>query len=259
MKVVILAAGKGTRLLPLTTKCPKVLVPICGQPFLYYLLMTLICDLQVPLHDILIIGGYKIEKLWHYIINELKMPEITIVEQLEQKGTAQALLLARDFCLFDKQVLVINGDAYFTKEDLSAMMKSDPDYSFIGCTRVNNPECYGVLVPKDNDKELLDHIVEKPEYLLGHSGLVSVGLYKFNSMIWSALSKVPLSVRGEYELPDAINHLAEINHAKLMPISGCWIDLGKFSDVPVVEQHIAQLLNRSYQEEKDLIVQEKTD
>ena len=60
MKAVILAAGKGTRMLPLTLEIPKVLVPINGKPFLYYILSHL---KQIGITDIAVIAGYKKEKV----------------------------------------------------------------------------------------------------------------------------------------------------------------------------------------------------
>src|SRR3989338_7913014 len=93
MKAVILAAGKGTRMLPLTKDIPKVLIKVNGKPFLYYLLK----NLQLAGYDdFCIVAGYKMEKIKQFL-EEFGF-KAEIAEQKEQLGTGHALMQAKEFC-----------------------------------------------------------------------------------------------------------------------------------------------------------------
>ena len=93
MKAVILAAGKGTRMLPLTENIPKVLVPIADKPFLWYLLKNL---QKAGITEFGLIVGYKRELIRDFIKHE-KIEGITFIEQNKQLGTGHALMQAKEF------------------------------------------------------------------------------------------------------------------------------------------------------------------
>jgi len=226
MKAVIMAAGKGTRMLPLTEKAPKVLVEINGKPFLYYVLKHL---QEAGFDDIAIITGYLKEKFPEFL--EKYGFEATLIEQDEQKGTGHAAKLAKEFAKGENFIL-LGGDNLWSVDDLKTIGQDDNE-CYIAGIKVEEPQKYGVLVEKDGK---LVHIHEKPEKYVGD--LINTGLYKFTPEIFDALEQIQLSPRGEYELTDAISILAEKGKVNVYSIKDYWLDLGSIEDIKKVENFL---------------------
>ncbi len=228
MKAVILAAGKGVRMLPLTETTPKVMVEVAGKPFLEYVLHNLT---QSGYTEIGIVAGYLKEKIVDYV---RRYPQIIVLEQREQLGTGHALLQAREFCGQD-EFIVLGGDNLFGVEDLQRMRQ------ITGCglcaKEVEDPRKYGVLVTNDG---YLNRIVEKPINPIGNN--INVGLYKFTASVWDALERIPLSLRGEYELTDALTLLAKTEMVRVLPLNQHWLDLGCVDDLP----HLSRTIRKIY-------------
>jgi glucose-1-phosphate thymidylyltransferase len=219
MKVVILAAGKGVRMLPLTETIPKVLVEINGKPFLYYVLKNL---QKAGYTDFGIVVGYKKEQIESFL-KEYHF-KATLIEQKEQLGTGHAVLCAESF-VGDEDCVVIGGDNLWGVEDLKAINNND-DYNYISGMVVEAPEHYGVLIEENG---FLKGIKEKPKEF--HGFLINTGKYKFKPGIFSILKSVCLSSRGEIELTCAIDVLAKTNQMKVVKIKSFWKDLGSINDV----------------------------
>jgi UDP-N-acetylglucosamine diphosphorylase / glucose-1-phosphate thymidylyltransferase / UDP-N-acetylgalactosamine diphosphorylase / glucosamine-1-phosphate N-acetyltransferase / galactosamine-1-phosphate N-acetyltransferase len=229
-KAVILAAGKGTRMLPLTEKIPKVLVPINGKPFLHYLINNL---KGAGFSEFGIIAGYKKEQIEKFI-KENKINGV-IIEQKEQLGTGHALMQAENFSV-NEYFVVVNGDNLYSQNDLKKIA-IDKNISHIASFHSETPEKYGVLI-SDEENNLLE-IKEKPKEFHGNS--VNIGLYKFTPEIFDELKKIKKSARGEYELTDAITLLAKQKKVKVQKIDDYWLDLGSIEDISGVEEKIKKL------------------
>lgn len=229
MKAVIMAAGKGTRMLPLTENAPKVLIEINGKPFLYYILENL---KKAGFEEFGIIVGYKKEKFQPFL--DKYGFKATLIDA-EPKGTGYAVMKAKDFCK-DDQFIVLGGDNLFSIEDLQALQNEDDFCYAIGKELNKDLNKYGVFVVKD---DLLVRIEEKPE--VPPSNIINIGLYKFTPEIWGALDNIDLSPRGEYELTDAITILAKQNKVKALTLKGYWIDLGCKEDIPKVEEQLKNI------------------
>jgi len=219
MKAVILAAGKGIRMMPLTENIPKVLVEVNRKPFLYYVIKSL---QKAGYDDFCLIVGYKKDKIADFL-KQYKIKAV-MIEQKEQKGTGNAVIQAETFA-GKENFIVLGGDNLWSVEDLKQMNKAD-DYSYISGIEVKNPEKYGVLI---EEKGFLKEIKEKPKEHFGN--IINTGLYKFTPEIFEALSKIKLSPRGEYELTDAITLLARQKKVKLIKIKDFWRDLGTIQDI----------------------------
>lgn len=230
MKAVIMAAGKGTRMLPLTLNTPKVLLEICGKPFLYYLLKNLE---KAGVDDIAIIVGYKKEMIKEFV--ERYGFNVRLIEQEEQKGTGHALGLARGFAA-GKHFLVVNGDNLWSADDIRSVC-NDYDFNYVCGIEHEHPEHYGVF---DVDCGFLKGIVEKPKQYVG--SLINTGLYKFTSDIFDALDRIEISQRGEYELTDAIEILAGQKKVKVRVIADYWKDLGNIKDISLIEDFVIKNL-----------------
>ncbi len=229
MKAVILAAGKGTRMLPLTENIPKVLVEVNGRPFLYYVLKNL---QAAGYNDFGIIVGYKKEKFPAFL--KKYGFKAALIEQKEQLGTGHALMQARTFC-GKEDFIVLGGDNLFSVKELKEICKED-NFCYVVGKEVADPSRYGVLLAKGKK---LAKIVEKPTEFVGN--LINIGLYKFTAEIWAALQQVKLSPRGEYELTDAITILAQQGRVKVLKLKDYWLDLGCKEDIPRLEEFLKKM------------------
>ena len=225
-KIVILAAGKGTRMMPMTKYIPKVLININGKPFLYYVMKNV---LKAGYDDIAIISGYKGEKIREFL-DEFGF-KAKLISQKKRLGTGHALKQVKDF-VNGGSFAVICGDNLYSARDLSAI-KNINKFCYVSGMEHHMPEKYGVLI---EDGRILKKIVEKPKSFVGN--LVNVGLYKFTKDIFKVLDNLKKSERGEYELTDAISFLAKKGKVKIITLNDYWLDLGSLDDIPNVEQFL---------------------
>jgi dTDP-glucose pyrophosphorylase len=231
MKSVILAAGKGMRMLPLTKTIPKVLVEVNGKPFLHYVIENL---KKAGFTEFGIVVGYMKENVADFL--KENGIEATLIEQEQQLGTGDAVKQAKEFC-GDENFIVLGGDNLFAVQDLQSLNKSD-DLCYVIGKEIEDPRKYGVLIV-ENDK--LIKIIEKPQIFVGN--MINAGLYKFTSDIWPALDQMELSERGEYELTDALTNLAEQGKVKVESMKGHWLDLGCKEDIPKIENSLNLNIN----------------
>lgn len=225
-KVVIMAAGKGIRMLPLTKIIPKPLIELNGKPFFYYLLKNLN---EAGYHNFGIIVGYKNGMIEEFL-KEYGF-KATLILQEKQLGTGHAVKLTKDF-VNEENFLVVGADNLWSVEDLKSL-NIDDNLNYIVGLEHENTENYGVLIAKNG---YLKEIIEKPKKFVGN--LINTGLYKFTPEIFTALEKIKKSSRGEYELVDAISILAKENKVKIIKIQDYWLDLGKIPDIKKIENFL---------------------
>jgi len=235
-KVVIAAAGEGTRMLHLTVNKSKHLIEVQKRPFLAYLLDNLFL---AGYRDLILVVGYK-EELIKVFIEKYKPPlkslrpsqyRIRMISQYEILGpknkiygTACPLMVVKDI-LKNNQFIYLCGDNLYSVEDLKAM-NNNSRYCCVAGFYKNNPERYGVLIEENG---ILKEIKEKPKEYAGN--LVNVGLYKFTPDVFDKLDKIKKSPRGEYEITDVINLLARRNDVKVKIIKDFWMDFGNPADI----------------------------
>lgn len=133
MKAVILAAGEGTRLRPITYHIPKPMIPFFGKPFLAYTMENLIGLVD----SIVMVVKYKKEQIMSYFGNRFASLPLEYVEQKDLRGTADALLAARD--LLEERFLVIQGDVYASRQLLRDMKDMDGKNA-LSLVKVTDPE-----------------------------------------------------------------------------------------------------------------------
>jgi dTDP-glucose pyrophosphorylase len=202
MKAVILAAGLGTRLRPLTLETPKPMIDISGKP----LLERIILDLKKHgIVDLTIVVNYMKEKIVDYFGDGKKFGvKIEYALQNNPRGGTGDAVLAAKHTVKEKYFLVITGDELKDVSVLDAILKNKNAVGYITAIRVKNPETYGVL---EVDGKHVVRIREKEKRPV--SNFVNISLYKFPVEIFDVLEKTPLSPRGELEVTDAINKLIE--------------------------------------------------
>lgn len=236
-KVVIAAAGKGTRMLDLSKDKPKHLIEVGGRPFLSYLLDNLFL---AGYDDVILVTGYKSEAMEkfkdNYLAPENGQINIKIINQFEiidpdvKYGTACPLMCVDKE--IKEQFLYICGDNLFSVEDLKDI-SIDDDFCYIAGIIQDHPEKYGVLVGQD----FLEKIVEKPKEFVGN--IVNAGLYKFTTDIFGKIPLVEKSPRGEYEITDAVSMLAKEGRVKIKKVKDYWQDFGNPEDI----QKMSEFLN----------------
>lgn len=238
-KVVIAAAGQGTRMLHLSKDRPKHLIEVNKRPFLAYVLDNLFL---AGYTDVILVGGYM-DKLMEdfkdsYVAPEGKKPEIKFVNQFEMLGpkekiygTACPLMCVKDD--IKEQFLFICGDNLFSVKDLKEMSVDD-DFNYVAALISEHPENYGVLVANG---EYLEKIIEKPKEYVGN--LINAGLYKFTPEVFDKLPLITKSPRGEYEITDVISLLAKDKKVKIKKIKDFWKDFGKPEDVEKLSDFLA--------------------
>src|SRR3989338_9439416 len=232
MKALILAAGKGTRMLPLTVDMPKVLIEINGKPFLWYVLEHL---RKAGISEFGIIVNHKKEKIKDFL--EQYNLHAFLIDQPEPLGTGNAVKQAQSFCGND-HFIIVSGDNLYSVQDLQFIQKKDA-FCYIAGTEVPDWQKYGVLV---TGGEWLIKIMEKPKEFVGN--LVNTGLYQCTADIWAALDKIKISPRGEYEFTDALSILAVSGKVKILKLQDYWLDLGCTEDIVKIEQFIKEKGNK---------------
>ena len=232
MKAVVLAAGKGVRMLPLTEDQPKVLIEVAGKPFLYHVLESI---RKAGLKEAGIVVNYKKEKIASFIKNYKEL-KLTIIEQKEVCGTGSAVLSAKEY-VGKEEFIVVMGDNLCSEEDIRTLSGKKDSFSYVAPYVSGHPQDYGVLTI---DKDRLLKIDEKPKN--PKSNLVNTGLYKFAYEIFEVLEKLEKSPRGEFELTDALNILAEKGKVKVYVLKEYWIDMSSIENLPQVEEDVMSVI-----------------
>ncbi|MGZ4901585.1 MAG: bifunctional sugar-1-phosphate nucleotidylyltransferase/acetyltransferase [Halobacteriota archaeon] len=219
MLAVILAAGEGTRMRPLTYNRPKVMLPVVGKPILEHIIHSCV---NAGVTRVLVVTGYHEDTIRSYFNNRALGAEIEFIRQERQLGTADAINQARDSV--HERFLVLNGDSLVSPSTLKHLIKrARAQSTVIAATKVSDPSNYGIL---EVSGKTVSRIIEKPKN--PHSDLANIGIYVFDPMIFEAIDKTTRSARGEYEITDAIQLLIEWkDEVGYLRIDEPWIDVGR--------------------------------
>ncbi|MCD8211689.1 MAG: glucose-1-phosphate thymidylyltransferase RfbA [Oscillospiraceae bacterium] len=249
MKGIILAAGKGTRLYPMTYPICKPLLPVFDKPMIYYPLGALI---QAGIRDILIIVPPEgLQNAFESALGDGSQfgVHISYMEQPEARGIADALILGADFFRGD-QVCLALGDNIFYSPDLSErLMKaaSQNDGATVFGYWVEDPRPFGV-VEFDDDCNVVS-LEEKPEN--PKSNYVVPGLYFYDEHAAEIASGLTPSARGELEITDVNKEYLKQGKLKVVPLEkGCtWYDAGNAVSLLDAATEIHRL-----QQENDMLI-----
>ncbi len=216
MKAVILAAGKGTRMGPLTESRPKVMLTLANKPILEHVILNL---KAAGIRQFLIVIGYCKEKIIeHFGDGSMFGVDIEYIEQKYQKGTADAIAAARNS--IHERFLVTNGDVLAGVLDIKKLCKAKGDV-ILTAWKVAAPEEYGILYVKGKKVEKL---IEKPRE--STSNLANSGIYVFSPAIFDAIDNTKPSPRGEYEITDSIQFLIDAGKESGYILLEKWQDIG---------------------------------
>ncbi|MGL6074720.1 MAG: nucleotidyltransferase family protein [Fimbriiglobus sp.] len=211
MDAIILAAGKGTRLRPHTLTCPKPLLEVQGRPILDWIIGAL-----PPVDRVVVVVNYLAEQIDDYMKTQTHAKNWITVRQDKPLGTGDALMSCKSHITSDR-VMVLNGDDLIGRSDLAKL--ANVPMGILAHT-VQEPESFGIIFPKADGT--LDKLIEKPTGLTPPQ-LANIGGYMFPRRVFDLT--LPLSVRGEYEITDAVSQLAAAARFSVVEAS-YWLPIG---------------------------------
>jgi glucose-1-phosphate thymidylyltransferase len=221
LKAVVLAAGKGTRLYPITHRIAKPLLPLVNRTTLLYAFDRL---KELDIDEICLVVGENEPAMRAALGDGSNFGvKLTYVRQHDPHGLAHAVGFAKEFVNNDPFVLYL-GDAMYGE----GFKQQAQTFTSSRCANLNivqwveDPRRYGVAVL---DGDSIVRLVEKPQN--PESNWAMAGMYFFGPEIWSILPNLTPSARGEYEITDAIQMLIDGGHSVLAgKYEGVWFDTG---------------------------------
>lgn len=226
MQAVILAAGEGKRLRPLTDSCPKPMICVGGKPILEYTLTIL----PEQIDEVILVVGYKQEKIRDYFGNDFHGRKLIYVEQPEAHGTGDALVRARPF-LNGEPFLLLYADDMYHPSDLAALAASE--HPAVLVKEHDQPERFGVC--HVSDEGFLLELAEKPEK--PKSTLVNVGPNLLHHDIFDFDIGAPILSNGESNVPAHFTALAKKRPVRVIR-ARFWHAVGYPEDLAEAERTI---------------------
>ena len=226
MKAVLLAAGEGVRLLPITATRPKHLIKVGGKPILQFCLEAV---KNAGINEAIIVTHYMGQAIREYFVEgeELGL-HISYVEQEQILGTGNATAAAEPYV--EDDFVLVYGDLLFgvdTVKDILSLFEQGKTAAVVGVVPVNNPESYGII--EFDGKKKVKRIVEKPAAGKAPSSLANAGVYALSHEIFNKIRQTQASARGEWELTDAVTLLAKEGKTVLAAelSKDDWFDVGR--------------------------------
>ena len=220
MKAVVLAAGEGTRMRPLTANLPKPLLPVAGKPFLRHTIEAL---REAGINEIAILIGWQGHRIRERFGDGAGLGlSIAYEEQSERLGTADAIGRMRRHV--DGPFLSVNGDVVVSGSALSELIAYHAKVRgpIVALAEVSDPRSFGVVDVKDGRVVSLE---EKPRQPKSH--MINAGIYVFDGEIFPLIDGTPKSPRGEYEITDTIQALMAKREVYGFRLPSEWIDVGR--------------------------------
>jgi len=211
---VVLAAGEGTRLRPLTRNRPKPMLPAADRPILEH-----VCDALVDagVDRLVLVVGYRRERVQKHFGPSYRSTPVEYVTQRKQLGSGHALLQARR--AVDSPLLVVNGDRLIDADAVRAVADGyEGADATVAVTERADAGRYGAVRLRGRS---LEEIVEKPD--TDDYRLINAGVYAFGADIFEAIEETPRQ-EGELALTDTIARLVDRRQVRAVRTEGLWVD-----------------------------------
>ncbi|MCX8175364.1 MAG: sugar phosphate nucleotidyltransferase [Candidatus Micrarchaeota archaeon] len=210
-KAVVLAAGEGKRLRPLTYTRPKCMIQLAGKPILQHVLENLAA---AGVREAAVVVKYKKEEIIDYFSkNAVGGMKLCFIEQGEKYGTAAAFAEAESFAT--DIFFGVAGDIITEASALKKLALAAEGEVTAALHPVEDAKEYGTAVVKDGRIAAFEEKAEKPK-----SNLANCSLYVFEPSVFGKIRNLKKSTRGEYEIIDLLVG------AKAVEISEYWLDMG---------------------------------
>lgn len=223
MDAIILAAGMGTRLRPLTLQTPKPLLTVRGRPILDWALGAL----PSTVDRVLVVVHYLAEQIEAFLTTQSHIAESVVVVQKEPRGTGDALRACRQQ-LRSERFLVVNGDDLYGAADLASLAHCSGAGGLL-VHEVDQPRKFGIAFLHPDGT--LEKLVEKPN--LDGRLLANTGAYLFPADVFE--TELTLSSRGEYEITDYVTALASQRRVDVVPAQ-FWLPIGTIEALEAAQQ-----------------------
>lgn len=221
MQCVIICAGKGTRMRPLTETKPKPLIEVCGKSLLQHVVEALPREID----EIILVVGYLQEQIRDHCGEEFCGKRVRYVEQENfSGGTGDALLCARD--MLHGRFMFMYADDIHGAEALQEAVAHD--YAILG-TYSDHPEDFGVLYK--NEDGTLKAIIEKPKN--PESNIVNIGGFVLDTRIFEYSVSVS-EEHGELLVTDMFTQYAQDYPVRIVE-QDVWIPVGRPEDIEKAE------------------------
>lgn len=210
---VVLAAGEGTRLRPMTANRPKTMLPAADRPILEHVLDVLV---ECGIDTLYLVVGYRRQRVQEHFGHEYRDVPITYIHQEKQLGSGHALGRAENEV--DEPFLVLNGDRVIDEQIVEDMLEQYDGEPAIAVLEHATPSAYGAV---QVEGVRLSEFVEKPDS--EKFRLINAGVYAFDSSVFDAVDRTPRR-EGELHLPDVIGTLMEDETVRAVETDGLWVD-----------------------------------
>jgi glucose-1-phosphate thymidylyltransferase len=212
---VVLAAGEGTRLRPMTHNRPKPMLPAANRPILEHVLDALV---DAGVSELVLVVGYKRDRVQNHVGPTYRGLPVEYVGQGKQLGSGHALLQARE--VTSGSMLVVNGDRIVDAGMTTSVVDAFDGETAVGVVREHNPGRYG-SVEVEGDRVV--GLVENPDEPT--FGFVNAGIYAFTADVFDRLEATP---RTDGELPITDTVLREVESeagsVRAVEVEGLWAD-----------------------------------
>ncbi|NHN58798.1 MULTISPECIES: bifunctional sugar-1-phosphate nucleotidylyltransferase/acetyltransferase [Halorussus] len=212
MQAVVLAAGEGTRIRPLSDSLPKPMLPVADRPLAAH---TADAAVRAGADELVLVVGYEADAVRGYFGDEYAGVPVRYAVQESQAGTADAVRAAREY--IDGPFAVLNGDNLYDDAAVADLFAAGPA---VAAVRVDDPSNYGVL---STDGDRVTDVVEKPAD--PPTDLANAGAYVFPAAAREWLD-VPESERGEREITDVLARTIEKFDVSYAVVNR-WLDVGR--------------------------------
>jgi bifunctional UDP-N-acetylglucosamine pyrophosphorylase/glucosamine-1-phosphate N-acetyltransferase len=226
MKAVLLAAGAGERLQPITATRPKHLIKVGGKPILQFCLEAV---KYAGISEAIVITHYMGEAIRSYFGDGAALGlKLSYVEQPQILGTGNAAATAEPY--LDGDFVLIYGDLLFGQtavKDVLSKFRAGETAAVMAVVPVEHPESYGII--EQTPKGKVVRIVEKPAVGMAPSNLANAGIYALSKEVFDKIRQTKASVRGEWELTDALTMLSQEGKTVLAAelAKEDWFDVGR--------------------------------
>ncbi len=232
MKAVILAAGEGKRMHPLTYTRPKVMLPIANKPIVEHLLIEM---KRAGINDFIFIVGYHGETIREHFGNGERWGiKVEYATQRKQLGTAHALKLVERF--IDDKFILANGDVLVRVQDIGKVLARDN--ITLSLIEAEDTRDLGVVeVVGDRIAGIYEKVARPP------SNLANAGIYLLTEEIFPAIDKTRESPRGEYELTDSLQIMIDEGQALSWVKIDHWLDMSYPWDLLAANESLTARIN----------------
>ncbi|WP_058364929.1 bifunctional sugar-1-phosphate nucleotidylyltransferase/acetyltransferase [Haloparvum sedimenti] len=223
---VVLAAGEGRRLAPLTNRRPKPMLPVANRPILEYVVEA-VADAGID--RVVLVVGYRGERIRNHFGDGREWDlEIEYVEQSHQLGTGHAVLQAQ--AAVGDRFVVLNGDRIVDGSIVREVRDATVDgrTPVMAVTDVEHPREYGVVSLEGGR---VVGVEEKPEAPVA-AGRINAGVYGFSAAIFDAVRDT--SPAGELGITDTLDRLAHESPIEAVEYHGDWYDVSHLWDLLAV-------------------------